>query len=104
MKALAYIHAHGLGDFAIKEMELPPAQPRPHDVVVDVRAFSTNPVDYKVRSSRSGTPDAPVVLGWDGAGVVTALGSEAHGFEVGDEVYFAGDSHACRYLRGAGHG
>lgn len=91
MRALAYVRAHGLKDFAIEEMELPSPQPRPHDLVVEVRAFSTNPVDYKVRSSRSGTADAPVVLGWDGAGLVTTLGSEAKGFSVGDEVYFAGD-------------
>jgi NADPH:quinone reductase len=91
MKALAYIRAHSLRDFSIEEMDRPPPQPRAHDLVVEVRAFSTNPVDYKVRSSRSGTPDAPVVLGWDGAGVVTALGSDAKGFSVGDDVYFAGD-------------
>ena len=91
MKALAYVHAHDLEHFAITEMDQPPPEPRPHDLVVEVRAFSTNPVDYKVRSSRSGTPDAPVILGWDGAGVVTALGSDAKGFSVRDDVYFAGD-------------
>ena len=29
----------------------------------------------------------PFVLGTDGAGVIAALGSEVHGFKVGDEVY-----------------
>jgi zinc-binding alcohol dehydrogenase family protein len=91
MKALAYVQAHRLESFAIHEVDLPPPEPRPNDLVVEVRAFSANPVDYKVRSSRSGTPAAPVVLGWDGAGVVTALGPEAKGFSVGDAVYFAGD-------------
>jgi zinc-binding alcohol dehydrogenase family protein len=91
MKALAYVHAHALADFAIREVDIPAPAPRPHDLVVDVRAFSANPVDYKVRTSRSGTPESPIVLGWDGAGVVTSVGAEARGFAVGDEVYFAGD-------------
>lgn len=90
MKALAYVTAHPLSAFSIDLVEVPAPSLRPHDVLVEVRAFSVNPVDYKVRSSRTGTADAPVILGWDGAGIVRAVGPEAT-FAVGDEVYFAGD-------------
>lgn len=89
MKALAFTKPHAFDAFAITEHELPRPTLRPDDILVDVRAFSANPVDYKVRSSR--TADAPVVLGWDGAGVVVEVGPAARGFAVGDEVYFAGD-------------
>jgi len=91
MKALAYVAAHPLSGFAIRETELPTPALRPHDLLVEVRAFATNPADCKIRGTRSGTPQAPVVLGWDAAGVVVGVGPEAAGFAVGDEVYFAGD-------------
>lgn len=75
-------------------MTLPRPEPRPGDVLVRVRATSVNPVDGKVRRGGPAgepVPDAPRILGWDGAGVVVQVGSAAGRFEVGDEVYFAGD-------------
>lgn len=91
MKALAYSQAHALADFAIREMEVPRPTLRPHDVLVEVRAISTNPVDYKKRATLSGSGGRPVILGWDAAGVVVEVGPEARGFSKGDEVYGAGD-------------
>ncbi|WP_413560773.1 zinc-binding alcohol dehydrogenase family protein [Bdellovibrio sp. HCB209] len=91
MKALGYDKAHSVADFQIKELELPQPELRPLDVLVDVKAFSVNPVDYKIRISRSGKDGQPVVLGWDVAGVISAIGSGVKKFEVGDEVYGAGD-------------
>jgi zinc-binding alcohol dehydrogenase family protein len=56
---------------------------------VSVEAVSVNPVDYKVR--RGVDPAGEVkVLGYDAAGVVSAVGSEVSLFSVGDEVYYAG--------------
>jgi zinc-binding alcohol dehydrogenase family protein len=49
-----------------------------------------NPVDTKVRNNmapESGTR----ILGYDAAGVVTAVGSKAGLFKPGDEVFYAGD-------------
>lgn len=60
--------------------------PGPHDLVVEVKAVSVNPVDTKVRAKRSGR-----ILGWDASGVVTAVGSEVTRFRVGDEVFYAGE-------------
>ena len=59
-------------------------------MLVRVKAFGFNPVDYKIRQTRDAT-DTPVILGWDAAGVVEAVGSEVSGFTAGDEVYYAGD-------------
>jgi NADPH2:quinone reductase len=58
-------------------------------VRIRIRATSANPVDYKTRSGKQ--EDAfphvfPLVLGYDAAGVVDAVGPAAHGVDVGDEV------------------
>src|SRR5690606_6224218 len=44
-----------------------------------------------VRMRRQGKPEAPVILGWDAAGVVEKVGPEASLFKPGDEVFYAGD-------------
>ncbi|MFD0576938.1 zinc-binding alcohol dehydrogenase family protein [Dactylosporangium darangshiense] len=62
-------------------------QPGSHDVVVEVRAVSVNPVDTKVRAGGG----ARRILGFDAAGTVVATGRDATRFSVGDEVYYAGD-------------
>ncbi|GFO58156.1 Zn-dependent oxidoreductase [Geomonas silvestris] len=90
MKAFVYQKAHPLNEFALNQQDLPDPKPGPLDLLVRVKAFSCNPVDYKIRQSRH-AEDAPVILGWDAAGVVEAVGSEVRDFSVGDEVYYAGD-------------
>ena len=84
MRALAHHAASG----PFSEVELPVPTPGPRDLVVEVRAVSVNPVDTKVHA---GDPEGgPKVLGYDAAGVVTAVGDEVTLFSVGDEVYHAG--------------
>ncbi|MEO7588733.1 MAG: zinc-binding alcohol dehydrogenase family protein [Arachnia sp.] len=60
-----------------------------HDLLVDVRAVSVNPIDVKTRVSFD-VATAPKVLGYDAAGVVLEAGSAVTAFAVGDEVYYAG--------------
>ena len=74
---------------AFVDLEQEVADPTGHDVLVEVRAVSVNPVDTKVRRGL-GSDDDPVVLGFDAAGVVVAVGDGAGDFAVGDEVYYAG--------------
>ncbi|KID31493.1 zinc-binding alcohol dehydrogenase family protein [Prauserella rugosa] len=72
--------------FVARDVETP--QPGPHDLLVDVRAVSVNPVDRKLRA---GAPaDGFRVLGFDAAGVVRAVGDEVSLFAPGDEVFYAG--------------
>jgi NADPH:quinone reductase-like Zn-dependent oxidoreductase len=68
-------------------------QPKPRDLLVEVRAISVNPVDAKIRAGGGpGRPDGQLqILGWDAAGVVKAVGSNVTLFKPGDEVYYAGD-------------
>ena len=92
MKALAYRNAHALDAFSIAETEVPLPDIGPDDLLVRVRAISVNPVDYKIRSSRSWNEKEgrPVILGWDVAGTVDKVGGAVAGFQPGDEVYYAG--------------
>ena len=83
-KALAVDEAEAFLDV---EVDKPEATGR--DILVEVKAVSVNPVDTKVRKRPH--PDETLrILGWDAAGVVTAVGDDVTLFEVGDEVYYAG--------------
>ncbi|GEM47148.1 zinc-binding alcohol dehydrogenase family protein [Deinococcus cellulosilyticus] len=62
-----------------------------HDLLIAVKAVSVNPVDFKVRASRPGVElPEPRTLGFDGAGVVVAVGENVTLFQPGDEVYWSG--------------
>lgn len=60
----------------------------PLDLLIDVKASASNPVDVKCRKSNT-TPDR--VLGFDGAGVVLQTGAEVTRFKAGDRVFWAGN-------------
>ncbi len=74
-------------DHTFADLELPKPSPSGRDLLVKVEAISVNPVDYKQRKAAT----AQKVLGWDAAGTVEAVGSEAKLFKPGDQVYYAGD-------------
>ncbi len=75
---------------SVVEVEVGP--PGPDHVAVEVRAAGVNPIDYKVYSAgRGGDPaKLPMRLGFEAAGVITAVGEGAEGpggaLNVGDEV------------------
>lgn len=75
---------------ALEDIDLPRPSASGHDLLVEVKAISVNPVDTKVR--RNAAPEAGQykVLGWDVAGRVVEVGAEVQGFKVGDAVYYAG--------------
>lgn len=91
MKAIGYTQA-GPIDAAdsLVEVEAETPELRPHDLLVEVRGVSVNPVDVKVRENQQ--PDSGTkIIGYDAAGVVQQIGSEVSKFKVGDEVFYAGD-------------
>ncbi|WP_445169455.1 zinc-binding alcohol dehydrogenase family protein [Mycolicibacterium sp. Dal123E01] len=75
---------------ALQDVEIDLPELRPRDVLVEVAAVSVNPVDIKLRQTLASS-STPVILGFDAAGVVTALGSQVSTLSVGDEVWYAGD-------------
>jgi zinc-binding alcohol dehydrogenase family protein len=75
---------------ALQDVRVDVPELRPHDVLVRVHAVSVNPVDIKRR--RGLQPSAtPVILGFDAAGVIEAVGPQVSTLAVGDEVWYAGD-------------
>lgn len=97
MKAIVVLQPRPVEDpECFVEMDLPAPLPGPRDVLVRVRAVSVNPADFKARQNKvreraGGSDSAPKVLGWDAAGVVEALGSQATLFKKGDEVFYSGN-------------
>lgn len=87
MKAIAY---ERFGNAQVLELkEVRDAHPGSDSVLVQVKAASLNPVDYKVRQGHlQGLIDTvfPVIPGWDVAGVVVKTGLDTPEFEVGDEI------------------
>lgn len=103
MKVLGYTQAHTLEHFNLRLLELPDPVPTGRNLLIEVKAIGLNPIDYKIRSRRSGSDGKPVILGWDASGIVRACGKEATDFKVGDEVFYSGDlnragSYATRQL------
>src|SRR5690606_36921776 len=92
MKAIGYkIPKASTASESLVDIEIAKPVPEGHDILVEVKAASVNPVDYKIRRS---TPPAEgmdwKVIGWDAAGIVVAVGSSVTKFSPGDEVWYAG--------------
>lgn len=77
------------GPEVFEEIEVPKPTAAEGQVVIEVRASSVNPVDYKIRDGRGAflCPAFPVILHPDCAGVVADVGPGVDGFVPGDEVY-----------------
>ncbi len=91
MKAVGYKRALPISDpESLLDVLLPEPVPEPHDLLVDIKAVSVNPVDTKVRSSTNPPSGEVKVLGWDAAGIVRDVGGEVTLFRPGDRVWYAG--------------
>ena len=91
MKAVGYKRALPIDDpEALIDVTLPEPVPEPHDLLVDIRAVSVNPVDTKVRASKNPPEGEITVLGFDAAGIVREAGRDVTLFRPGDSVWYAG--------------
>lgn len=91
VKGVGYKRAIPIEDAeSLIDVTLPEPTPDPHDLLVEVKAVSVNPVDTKVRQSTSPPPGEIKVLGWDCAGIVRAVGRDVALFSPGDKVWYAG--------------
>jgi zinc-binding alcohol dehydrogenase family protein len=75
---------------SLVDIDVPKPAPSGRELLVEVKAISVNPVDYKVRLRAVPDEQLPRILGWDVAGVVSEVGPDAKLFKRGDEVYYAG--------------
>ena len=75
----------------LTEIHIPTKKLGPDDLLVSIKASGVNPVDWKVREGllQSDFPfELPLVLGWDAAGKVSAVGESVKNFQIGDDVFF----------------
>lgn len=86
MKAVGFSHAGGSD--VLEDVELPMPEPGPRDLLVAVRAVSVNPIDVKLRARAKPKDGEIKLLGFDGAGIVEAVGSEVRNFRPGDPVFW----------------
>ena len=91
MKAVGYkVPGPIAEDAALLDIDLFRPVATGYDILVEVKAVSVNPVDYKIRGSTAPVDGGWKVLGWDAAGIVREVGSDVTQFATGDEVYYAG--------------
>ncbi|MBB3453982.1 NADPH2:quinone reductase [Rhizobium sp. BK313] len=91
MRAVAYKIPQPISaETSLVDIDLPTPEAKGHDLLVEIKAVSVNPVDVKVRANAAPTEGEYKVLGWDAAGIVKAIGSDVTMFKPGDEVFYAG--------------
>lgn len=91
MKAVGAFEALPVTDErALVDVNIPTPQPSLHELLIEVKAIAVNPIDTKMRMRIADKHEEPVILGWDVAGVVRAVGPDCQQFQPGDEVYYSG--------------
>ena len=106
MNTMLAARLHDIGKPMVLE-ELPVPEPRPTDVVVNVKACNVVPNLKNVLATYAEwfpylpLPQLPAIFGLDAAGVVSAVGSHVTDVKVGDRVYVnpglsCGSCRACR--------
>ncbi|KVX00701.1 zinc-binding alcohol dehydrogenase family protein [Shewanella frigidimarina] len=71
------------------QLDMPVAQDR--DILVEVKAVSVNPADFKIRQDMPAPEGEWKILGFDAAGIVKSVGENVSLFKPGDKVWYAGD-------------
>ncbi len=77
------------GPEAMELVELPVPEPKANEAVVKLAASGVNFIDVYQREGRYKVP-LPFVLGQEGAGVVTAVGSDVKSVKAGEHVAWCG--------------
>lgn len=92
MKAVAFTDSLPIDDIhSLTDIEVPTPTAAGRDILVEVKAISVNPVDYKIRQNVPPIDGQAKVLGWDASGVIIEIGQDVENYQVGDHVYYAGD-------------
>tara|TARA_R110001583_G_scaffold33943_1_gene114529 strand:+ start:8521 stop:9450 length:930 start_codon:yes stop_codon:yes gene_type:complete len=88
MRAVRIHQYGGIDTLQLEQVETPVINA--DDILIKVKSSSINPVDWKIREGylQAFIPyQLPLTLGWDVAGVVTAVGASVTDFKIGDEVF-----------------
>src|SRR5579883_1744152 len=87
------VSRYGSNDL-VKLFEVAKPSPGPGEVLIQVKAASVNPVDFKIRQGslkQIFTYSFPLLLGNDSAGVIAEVGPGVTRFKKGDEVFSGAD-------------
>jgi NADPH:quinone reductase len=77
------------GAEVMEYVDLPVPTPKANEAVIEIKAAGVNFVDVYYREGRY-PAQLPLILGQEGAGVVSAVGAEVKNIKVGDRVASAG--------------
>ena len=102
------INRYGSAKEVFQYTELDKPSIKPDEVLINIKASSVNPIEYKMREgygsklfTKKRGFEFPVILGNDVCGVIEAVGSKVTEFKPGDEVYAApevtGQGSYCEY-------
>ena len=92
MKAIGYQQSLPIeNELSLQDIELETPTAHGHDILVEVKAVSVNPVDFKIRQAMPAADGEYKVIGWDATGVVKSVGENVSLFKPGDKVWYAGD-------------
>jgi NADPH2:quinone reductase len=83
------IHANG-GPEVLKWEDVPTPEPGPAEVLIKQEAVGLNYIDVYFRTGLYKAPNMPLVIGQEGAGIVTAVGAKVTDIAPGDRVAYAG--------------
>lgn len=93
MKALVF-HQFGGPDVLTYE-EVPTPMPQVDEVLVRTKAIGLNYADvYRRKGNYHLVGEPPYILGYEGAGVIEAIGANVTSLQVGDRIAFADVPHA----------
>ncbi len=88
MSKAVRIHEYG-GPEALRWETIPLPEPGPSEVLIEQKAVGLNYIDVYYRTGLYKAYGFPLIIGQEGAGVVTALGSEVKTLAIGDRVAYA---------------
>lgn len=87
MKAIQVSQVGGPEVLALVDLPIP--EPKPNEVIVEIKAAGVNFIDVYVREGRYPAP-LPFVNGQEGAGIVTAVGAAVSDVKPGERVTYTG--------------
>lgn len=87
MKAAVIHNFEGIENIAIEEISTP--MPQDNEVQIRIEYAGINPVDWKIADGLLTRLDYefPITLGWDAAGLVSAVGKNVKNFKEKDAVF-----------------
>ena len=86
------------GPEALSIHHVPVPKPKPGEVLLAVQAAGVGAWEAGIRRDPGQHAQFPLILGFDGAGTVVAIGAGVRGFQAGDKVYGTGEAFYAQFV------